>query len=372
MPGPLAKYGFAAIVLAVMVEELGIPMPIPTDVLIVLAGTGAGRSMPQLGLFFVLLTMASTIGASGLYAIVRRGGRPLVERYGRYVHLGPKQLARSEVLLARGGWSAIAVGRATPGLRYATVIACGLFKVPYPRFVTAHLVGSSVYMAVFLVLGAVFGPAVLDLIHLPELGIRMLWLLLLAVGLPVLMVWWGSRAHPGRPADPSRRREIGAVLVGGFAGTSALAATWSITATVAKGLGVDHPLNVTYALLSWLLSLGLGVDGLSLPSYALLLSLFMGISAVYYELVLPYLAPRGVSLARQTVGLVLVAGGLFGTVFFSTPLAMHDESFVLWWQSGGPIVLLGTTLGVISYALTTVYGRALVFAAAPTLRRNTS
>src|SRR5918912_2280291 len=193
MLGSLARHSFVAILLAILVEELGIPMPIPTDVLIVLTGTQAGWSVPQLGLSFVMIALASTIGASCLYTIIRRGGRPLVERYGRYVHMGPKQLARSEALLARGGWKAIALGRATPGLRYATVVACGLFKVPYPRFVTAHVAGSSVYVAVFLVLGAVFGPAILALIHLPELGIRMLWLLLLAVGLPLLMVWWGSR-----------------------------------------------------------------------------------------------------------------------------------------------------------------------------------
>jgi membrane protein DedA with SNARE-associated domain len=369
MLGSLTRHSFLAVLLAVMVEELGSPMPIPTDVLIVFAGTGAGQSVPQIGLYFVMLAAASTIGASGLYAIVRRGGRPLVERFGRFVRLGPKQLARSEALLAHGGWSTIAVGRAIPGLRYATVVACGLFKVPYPRFVIGHLVGSSVYIAVFLVLGAVFGPTVLEWIHLPALGIRMIWLLLLAVGLPLLMVWWGARAYPRRPADPSRRREIGAVLLGCFAGTAALAATWSITATAARAEGVNHPLNVTYALLSWLLGLESSNDGLSLLSYAVLLVLFVGIGAAYYELVLPRLAPRGVSLPRQALGLTLLAFGLFGTGFFSAPLVMRAESFGLWWQSGGPVVLLGIALGVGSYALTTVYGRALVFAAAPTLRR---
>jgi membrane protein DedA with SNARE-associated domain len=74
----LVRHGFVAVLLAVMIEELGIPMPIPTDVLIVFAGTVAGQSVPRLTLFFVMLTVASAVGASGLYAIVRRGGRPLV------------------------------------------------------------------------------------------------------------------------------------------------------------------------------------------------------------------------------------------------------------------------------------------------------
>ena len=224
------------------------------------------------------------------------------------------------------------------------------------------------YIAVFLALGAVFGPEVLDRIHIPALGLRLIWLLLLAVGLPLLMVWWGTRAHPRRPTDPSRRREVGAVLLGSFAGTAALAATWSITATVARMLGVTNPLNVTYALLSWLL--GLGGEGISLPSYAILLSMFMGISAAYCELVLPYMVAHDVSLLRQTLGLAMIALGLLGTIFVSTPLAVYDESLGLWWRSGGPVVLVGIALGVGSYASTTVYGRALMFAAMPTLRQS--
>ncbi len=127
MLGALVRHSFAVVLLAVVVEELGVPMPIPTDVLIILAGAVGAPSVLQLGLSFVMLSMASALGASGLYVIIRHGGRPMVERFGRYIRLGPKQLARSEALLNRGGWRAIAIGRAIPGLRYPTVIACGLF-----------------------------------------------------------------------------------------------------------------------------------------------------------------------------------------------------------------------------------------------------
>ena len=149
----LAEYSFAIILLAVMVEELGIPMPVPTDVLIVFMGATSALSLLHLGQAFLMLSVVCAIGASGLYAIVRYSGRPLVERFGQYVHLGPKQLARSEALLARGGWKAIALGRATPGLRLAMVIACGLFRISYPRFISAHLAGSAVYIAVFFGVG---------------------------------------------------------------------------------------------------------------------------------------------------------------------------------------------------------------------------
>ncbi len=360
----LAKYSLAVILLAVMVEELGIPLPIPTDVLIVFIGTTEATSVLQLGQYFLMLSVVCAIGASGLYAIVRHSGRPLVERFGQYVHLGPKQLARSEALLARGGWKAIALGRATPGLRLPTVIVCGLFRISYPRFISAHLVGSAVYIAVFLVLGRVFGPVVLSWLHLPELGKHLLWLLLLAVGLPLLVVFVGLRAHPRQPNHPSRRRLAGAVLLGSFAGTAALAATWTMVDTVARLLlGEAHP---------FLDPVGLGREyggDAYLLVHAALLLVLIGVGAAYYGLVLPPLECRQVSLLRQTLGLMLFALGVFGAIFVCTFVVLGYASFELWWQTGGLIVLLGDVLGVGTYALITVYGRVLAIALAPSLSR---
>ena len=371
MLSALARHSFLAILLAVVIEELGLPSPIPTDLMIVFLGTTGGESFPRLALFFVSLTLASAVGGSGLYAIVRRGGRPLVDRFGRYVHLGPEQLARAEDLLERGGWRSIALGRALPGVRYATVIACGLLKVPFPRYFTAHLAGSSVYIALFLALGAVFGPALLDRIHLPASGLRLLWLLPLAVGLPLLVVRWGRHVHSRQPAAPSRGRLVGAVLLGGFAGTVAFAANLSATTTMAELLGASHPLNVAYYLLGWtMLGVESRVDAALLLLYAALLSLLVGLSAVYHELVLPYLAPRGVPAPRRALGLALLTLGLFGIVLLFSLLVEDAGSLSLWWRTGGPFMLLGAAVGVVAYASTAVYGRVLAIAVAPSLRRD--
>jgi membrane protein DedA with SNARE-associated domain len=369
----LARHSFAAILLAVVIEELGLPMPIPTDLMIILAGAVAGRSVPHLALFFVALTLASAIGGSGLYFIVRRGGRPLVDRFGRYVHLGPEQLARAESLLARGGWGSIALGRAIPGLRYATVIVCGLLKVPFGRYVTAHIAGSSVYIAIFLALGAIFGPSILDRIHLPVHAVRLLWLLPLALGLPLLMVYWGHRVRSRQAQVASRRRLLGSVLLGGFVGTVALTATLATSATLAELLGASHPLNVTYSLLGWtMLGLELDVGVVVLILYAVLLSLLVGVAAVYYELVLPYFAPRGAPPSRQIVGLALLVLGFFVIVFLFSLLVEDAGSLDLWWRTGGPIMLLGAAVGVVVYASTAVYARTLAIAMTPTFRRDGS
>jgi hypothetical protein len=117
-----------------------------------------------------------------------------------------------------------------------------------------------------------------------------------------------------------------------------------------------------------LVSLGLDVKGVSPLLYAALLSLFVGLGAAYYELILTHLAPHVASLHRQALGLTMLALGLLGAIF-GPPLLVVDVEL---WQTGGPIVLFGIALGAVSYALTVVYGRALAIAVAPSLRRDSS
>jgi membrane protein DedA with SNARE-associated domain len=371
MLGLVTRHTFLAICLAVFLEELGIPMPIPTDILIIFAGVAAGRSLLRLAVWFALLSIASLLGSSGLYLIIRRGGRPLVERYGRYVHLGPNQLARAERLLERSGWAGIAVGRAIPGLRYVTVIACGLLRVPYRRYLTAHVAGSSLYIIVFLALGSIFGPVIAEQIHAPELVLRLLWLLALAVGLPALLGWLCLRGHARQTAEPSRRRQLSALLLASFAGTTSLAAAWAGAATLTEVLGAPRSLDVTHMLANWLLDRGLRASGAGahMLVYAILLLLCVGVGVAYYEFILLRLKPQGTTLSRQALGLALFGGSLVAGAFTIVLLFGRVRPIERWWQAGGSVLLLAMAVGVLCYTLTMVYGRALAIAVLPSLGR---
>jgi hypothetical protein len=125
---------------------------------------------------------------------------------------------------------------------------------------------------------------------------------------------------------------------------------------------------VAYAFVGWLVGAGPVVHATSLLLYIALLLLLVGINAAYYEFVLPYLTPRGVSQLWQVLGLALLTSGVFGLIFTSVAFVRRDGAFDLWWQTGAPTVLIGIICGVAVYALTAVYGRALAIAVVPTLR----
>ena len=85
------------------IEEAGVPLPVPGDMLVMFAGVRQRHSLGyDLGIIFVA-SAAVFVGSSLLYLISRRGGQPLVARLGKYLHLKsqPSRSTRRMVSSAR-------------------------------------------------------------------------------------------------------------------------------------------------------------------------------------------------------------------------------------------------------------------------------
>ena len=98
---------------------------------------------------YVAIAAAGTIGyligsvlgwSIGLY-----GGRPLVERRGRWLHLSPERLDRAERWFERHGDRAVFLGRITPVVRSFVSIPAGVFRAPLGLYSVLTLVGSGLW-----------------------------------------------------------------------------------------------------------------------------------------------------------------------------------------------------------------------------------
>lgn len=193
LQGFIDHHGVLAGFVLILIEEAGVPVPVPGDFLMLALGVHARQGQVSLLQVLLVLELATLLGASVLYFASARAGRALVYRYGRYIHLHPERLDRAEEWLRRHGMLAVVVGRVTPGLRMATVIACGVFGVPFWRFLPSLAIGGFAYILMYTLLGYFVGPAVLQLlegVHLP-LG-------LLGSLVPlVILIFWVVRARSG-------------------------------------------------------------------------------------------------------------------------------------------------------------------------------
>ena len=98
-------------------------------------------------------TLGYLVGAIVGWWIGFYGGRPLLDRYGRWVHLSPEQLARAEAWFDRYEDWAVLVGRVTPVVRSFVSIPAGIFRVPFGRYVVLTLIGSAIWCFVFAGIG---------------------------------------------------------------------------------------------------------------------------------------------------------------------------------------------------------------------------
>ena len=105
---------------------------------------------------FVAMALAGTLGylvgsvvgwAIGLY-----GGRPLLERRGRWLHLSPANLDRAERWFDRWDDLAVLIGRVTPVVRSFISIPAGVFRMPFWRYTALTLIGSAAWA--FAIAGA--------------------------------------------------------------------------------------------------------------------------------------------------------------------------------------------------------------------------
>jgi membrane protein DedA with SNARE-associated domain len=98
---------------------------------------------------FLAMALAGTlgylVGAIGGWAIGLYGGRPLLERRGRWLHLSPARLDRAERWFDRWDDWAVLIGRVTPVARSFVSIPAGVFRMRLDRYVVLTLVGSAAW-----------------------------------------------------------------------------------------------------------------------------------------------------------------------------------------------------------------------------------
>jgi membrane protein DedA with SNARE-associated domain len=119
-------------------------IPVPSEITMLfggaLANAGFVASIGQEGrhLNFVAVGLAGTVGnlvGSWIaWGVGWRGGRPLIERWGRYVFLRRHELDRAEVWFERHGEAAVFVSRLLPVIRTFISLPAGIAEMPFVRF----------------------------------------------------------------------------------------------------------------------------------------------------------------------------------------------------------------------------------------------
>ena len=151
LSSPLEHYGLGAILLLVLVEDFGIPVPGETVLIAgaVFAGSGRLNVVAVAVVGFVAAVAGDNIG----YAIGRFGGRALAIRWGKYVFLTPERLDAAEAFFDRHGAKIITIARFVEGLRQANGIIAGITHMHWLRFVAYNALGAALWVGTWVSVG---------------------------------------------------------------------------------------------------------------------------------------------------------------------------------------------------------------------------
>ena len=199
--------GYLGVALWVALES--VIVPIPSELVLPFAGflVGQGSNIEPLtgqpwNLWLVTLagTIGATIGALIAYAIGYFGGRPLLERWGRFLRITPEDLDRTDAFFARHGKKAAFFGRLIPVVRSLVSFAAGIAHMPLVPFVVYTALGSLPFTFVLVFAGVQLGAnweAIGDVLK------RFEYLILGVIAIVIIGFVWFRFVRPRRPRQAS-------------------------------------------------------------------------------------------------------------------------------------------------------------------------
>ena len=209
----IAKYGYAAIFLLMVLESACVPIPSEVTMLFAGALVSAPFLAPEHQLDLVAVALvgagANLVGSWLAYWAGYAGGRPLVDRWGRYLLLRPHEIDRAHTWFDRYGQEAVFFGRLLPVVRTFISLPAGVARMNVWKFSLYTVLGCLPWTFGLAFLGYKLGERWDEVERfLRPVSWLVAALVVTAVG------WWAwrrvryLRTHPLPPADdPEGRAE---------------------------------------------------------------------------------------------------------------------------------------------------------------------
>jgi membrane protein DedA with SNARE-associated domain len=157
----LETWGYLAIFVLSFVSAMA--LPVGSELAVIYGGVLASGQIANephhlnLVIVIILATLAELVGSLAGYLIGFYGGRPLVNRFGRYVLLTHRDLDRAEAWFGRHGEPLVLFGRFIPLLRSFVSLAAGLSQMAIGKFAAFTIIGCAIWCTALASLGYALG-----------------------------------------------------------------------------------------------------------------------------------------------------------------------------------------------------------------------
>ena len=132
-------------------------VPLPSEIIAPFSGYLV--FMGKFNLWFVALAggFGSMVGSWIIYEIGKFGGRPLVEKYGKWILVSHHDLDLSDKFFAKYGEMSTFIGRLLPVVRTFISLPAGIAQIPKTRFLIYSFIGSFIWTLLLAYIGMKLG-----------------------------------------------------------------------------------------------------------------------------------------------------------------------------------------------------------------------
>jgi membrane protein DedA with SNARE-associated domain len=201
--------GYLGVGFAMAIESAMIPLP--SELVLPFAGflvSDASKIEPLTGgawnfwLVVLVATIGNTCGSLVAYGIGAWGGRPFLERWGRYLLIRPHEIELAEQFFQRWGAPTAFFSRLLPVVRTFISFPAGVARMPLRTFIAYSTAGAVPWSIALVWAGTQLGTRWVDIRH--ALQPFDLAIAVGIVGLVVVFIWW-RLGMPGRVSGGVRR-----------------------------------------------------------------------------------------------------------------------------------------------------------------------
>jgi membrane protein DedA with SNARE-associated domain len=153
----IGDHGFPAVLGLMTLESACIP--VPSEVIQLFAGYLVSAHRMSLAAAVSAGVLGNVLGSWIAWTVGYYGGRPFIERYGRYIHVTPARLALAERWFEKRGEWAVLIGRCVPIVRTFISLPAGVARMPFWRFTLFTFIGCVPWVLGLTLIGVQVGPS---------------------------------------------------------------------------------------------------------------------------------------------------------------------------------------------------------------------
>jgi membrane protein DedA with SNARE-associated domain len=195
--------GYIGVMLAMAIESAMVPLP--SELILPFGGfmvSSAAQIEPLTGqpwnfwIVVIVATLGNTLGSLVAYAIGAYGGRPFLERYGKYLLIREHEIEAADRFFEKYGAATVFFGRLLPIVRTFISFPAGVTRMPLGKFIAYSTAGALPWSIALVWAGVLLGDnwvEIREMLKPFDLAIAVAVIVLFAG-----LLWW-RLGMPGRP-----------------------------------------------------------------------------------------------------------------------------------------------------------------------------